>query len=124
MTSRARPPEWGVGSWASRWLLPSRRARSRRGASNRDKQLGQATKVPDDLAVGASVSRGRPARNRLLLRRDPAHPHLALVEIIGGLPGGQDHGVDLDQFFLDSADSDTVSTVTFNQDGSPPVVSG
>ncbi len=54
----------------------------------------------------------------------PPHPHLALVEIIGGLPGGQYHGVDLCQFFLDSADSDTVSTVTFNQDGSPPVVSG
>jgi hypothetical protein len=31
-------------------------------------------------------------------------------------------GVDLYQFFLDSANSDSISVVTFNQDGSPPVV--
>jgi Putative peptidoglycan binding domain len=50
----------------------------------------------------------------------PPHLHLALVEIIGGVPNGQYQGVDLYRFFLDTANTDTVTAVTFMQDGSPP----
>ena len=50
------------------------------------------------------------------------HLHLALVEIIGGAPGGQYIGVDLYQFFLglQSADPETVVAIQFWQDGSAP----
>lgn len=51
------------------------------------------------------------------------HLHLALVEIVGGLPGGTYTGVgDLYQFFLDleKAEPGTVVPVTFAQDGSAP----
>ena len=53
----------------------------------------------------------------------PPHLHVALVEIVGGLPDGQHHGVDLYWFFLDleATDPGTVVPVTFLQDGSPPV---
>ena len=81
------------------------------------------TNVPDDLAVGSSVSRGDLLGTVFSFGGIPPHLHLALVEIIGGLPGGQYQGVDLYQLFLDSANSDTVSVVTFNQDGSPPGLS-
>lgn len=50
------------------------------------------------------------------------HLHLALVEIIGGAPGGRYQGVDLYQFFLDMQDQPRRLSVTFNQDGSPPDV--
>ena len=80
------------------------------------------TDVPDDLAAGSSVSRGDLLGTVFGFGGIPPHLHLALVEIIGGLPGGQYQGVDLYQFFLDSANSDSISVVTFNQDGSPPVV--
>ena len=81
------------------------------------------TNVPDDLAVGSSVSRGDLLGTVFSFGGIPAHLHLALVEIIGGLPGGQYQGVDLYQLFLDSVNSNTVSVVTFNQDGSPPGLS-
>jgi hypothetical protein len=50
------------------------------------------------------------------------HLHLALVEIIGGAPNGRYVGVDLFSDFLAIANSSTVISVTFNQDGSRPTV--
>ncbi|WP_127127351.1 peptidoglycan-binding protein [Georgenia sp. SYP-B2076] len=76
------------------------------------------THVPPSLAVGSAVARGDVLGT--VLAFDGIPPHLALVEIIGGAPGGQYRGVDLYQLFLDSALSETVTPVTFMQDGSPP----
>ncbi|KAB1984182.1 peptidoglycan DD-metalloendopeptidase family protein [Streptomyces triticiradicis] len=80
------------------------------------------TDVPDGLGVGSTVSRGDFLGT--VLRFDPTatHLHLALVEIIGGAPNGTYTGVDLYKLFLDTANTDTVTTVTFMQDGSPPTV--
>lgn len=50
------------------------------------------------------------------------HLHLALVEIIGGAPGGRYQGVNLYRQFLSLRDSSTVLNVRFNQNGSPPTV--
>jgi len=50
------------------------------------------------------------------------HLHFALVEIIGGAPGGRYTGVDLYEQFLSLCGSADTITVTFKQDGSPPVV--
>jgi murein DD-endopeptidase MepM/ murein hydrolase activator NlpD len=50
----------------------------------------------------------------------PPHLHLALVEIIGGLPGGIYKGVDLFALFKSLANTTLVKSVTFKQDGSPP----
>lgn len=78
------------------------------------------TNLAPGLAVGSWVSRGDTLGEVVSFDGIPAHLHLALVEIIGGLPGGHYEGVDLYQFFLDSADSDIPATVAFMQDGSPP----
>ncbi len=51
------------------------------------------------------------------------HLHLGLVEILGGAPGGRYAGVDLYQHFLKIGDAPATITVTFKQNGSPPVVS-
>jgi murein DD-endopeptidase MepM/ murein hydrolase activator NlpD len=82
--------------------------------------------VPAGLGVGSSVSRGDLLGTVFSFGGIPPHLHLALVEIVGGLPGGQYQGVDLYRFFLDleSAGSGTVVPVTFAQDGSPPVPQG
>jgi murein DD-endopeptidase MepM/ murein hydrolase activator NlpD len=79
------------------------------------------TDVPDDLAAGSSVARGDLLGTVLSFDSIPPHLHLALVEIIGGLPGGQYQGVDLYQFFINMMNSEADGVVTFNQDGSPPV---
>ncbi|KOV61353.1 peptidoglycan DD-metalloendopeptidase family protein [Streptomyces sp. MMG1121] len=80
------------------------------------------TDVSPDMAVGSSISRGDLLGT--VLRFDPTAPHLhlALVEIIGGAPNGTYQGVDLYQLFQDTANTDDVTTVTFMQDGTPPVV--
>ncbi|MFE7045592.1 peptidoglycan DD-metalloendopeptidase family protein [Streptomyces atratus] len=78
------------------------------------------TNVPEGLTVGSQVSRGDVLGEVYEFAPTATHLHLALVEIIGGAPGGQYQGVDLYQLFLDTANSDTVTPVTFNQDGSPP----
>lgn len=80
------------------------------------------TDVPSDLAVGSSISRGDLLGT--VLKFDPTSPHLhiALVEIIGGAPNGTYQGVDLYKLFLDTANTDAVTTVTFTQDGSSPFV--
>jgi hypothetical protein len=79
------------------------------------------TDVPAAIVVGARISRGD-----LLGRVHPGHgsPHLhmALVEIIGGAPQGRYVGVNLFTYFVSSANTSRVSHVTFNQDGTPPVV--
>ena len=51
------------------------------------------------------------------------HLHLALVEIIGGAPGGRYMGIDLYRDFLALRDTGNIITVSFNQDGSQPTVS-
>src|SRR5262245_11597583 len=66
--------------------------------------------------VGQKISRGD--RLGKTLRN---HLHLALVEIIGGAPGGRYAGVDLYRDFLAIRDTASTMTVTFKQDGSAPV---
>ncbi|MGJ4893232.1 peptidoglycan DD-metalloendopeptidase family protein [Bradyrhizobium sp. HKCCYLRH3099] len=80
------------------------------------------TDVPDGLGVNSVVSRGDYLGRVLQFSGIPAHLHLALVEIIGGAPGGQYLGVDLYQFFLnlETSEPDTIVPVQFSQDGSPP----
>jgi murein DD-endopeptidase MepM/ murein hydrolase activator NlpD len=80
------------------------------------------TDVPDGLGVGSSVARGEYLGTVHKFGGIPPHLHLALVEIIGGAPGGQYVGVDLYQFFLNlqTADPSAVVPVQFWQDGSPP----
>jgi murein DD-endopeptidase MepM/ murein hydrolase activator NlpD len=78
------------------------------------------TDVRSDLAVGSVVSRGEPMGSVFSFGGIPAHLHLALVEIVGGLPGGAYQGVDLYQLFLDITGSELIGRVTFQQDGSPP----
>ena len=79
------------------------------------------TDVPKELGVDSIVRIGDPLGT--VVAREPAHLHLALVEIIGGGPGGTYTGVDLYSLFQDMAkDPSAVRSVTFNQDGSPPSV--
>jgi murein DD-endopeptidase MepM/ murein hydrolase activator NlpD len=72
---------------------------------------GPIFKVGDRIDRGDSL--GKTLRN---------HLHLALVEIIGGVPGGRYKGVDLNLHFLALRDSSRTISVTFKQDGSAPVV--
>jgi hypothetical protein len=79
------------------------------------------TNTPEDLAVGSVVRIGDTLGR--VIDRKPAHLHLALVEIIGGGPGGKYTGVNLYSLFLEMAkDTSQVKSVTFKQDGSPPSV--
>jgi murein DD-endopeptidase MepM/ murein hydrolase activator NlpD len=82
------------------------------------------TDLAPELATGSSVSRGDRLGRVFTFQGIPAHLHLALVEIVGGLPGGSYTGVDLYGYFVDSANSDLVASVEFAQDGTPPVVGG
>ena len=81
------------------------------------------TDTPDGLGVGSTISRGDLLGTIFPFAGIPPHAHIAMVEIIGGAPNGQYDGFDLYQFFLglEGQSLDTVVTVTFNQDGSPPV---
>ncbi|AZN41640.1 M23 family metallopeptidase [Paenibacillus albus] len=80
------------------------------------------TDVPAEIAVGTTVARGDVLGRVHSFGGIPPHLHLALVEIIGGAPGGQYVGVDLYQLFLDleSSEPGTVVPVTFSQDGTNP----
>jgi hypothetical protein len=82
------------------------------------------TDLAPELALGSLVSRGDRLGRAFAFDGIPPHLHLALVEIVGGLPGGRYQGIDLYGFFVESANSDAVVAVTFLQDGSPPVVAG
>lgn len=71
-----------------------------------------------DIRPGQPIVRGQRLGK---IMRD--HLHLALVEIIGGAPGGRYVGIDLYRHFLGLADlRDTSIAVTFNEDGTPPDV--
>lgn len=50
------------------------------------------------------------------------HLHMALVEIIGGAPGGRYMGINLYRDFVALRDTANVLTVPFQQNGSPSVV--
>ena len=81
------------------------------------------TDVPAELGIGSKVTRGDLLGTVLAHGGITPHLHLALVEIIGGLPGGEYRGVEnLYEFFRDlhAADPGTVVPVTFMQDGTPP----
>jgi hypothetical protein len=80
------------------------------------------TGTPDTIGVGAVVKRGDFLGTVMSNAGIPPHLHLALVEIVGGLPGGTYQGVDLYRSFLDlqSSPDGTVLAVTFPQDGSAP----
>jgi hypothetical protein len=80
------------------------------------------TDVPSSLTVGSRVSRGDLLGKIYAPAGAAAHLHLALVEIIGGAPGGRYTGVDIYQKILDIANTATVLSVTFKQDGSSPTV--
>jgi len=81
------------------------------------------TDTPDAIAAGATVARGDFLGTVLKFDGISPHVHLALVEIVGGLPSGQYQGVNLYQFFLalERSDPGVVVPVTFMQNGSPPV---
>jgi murein DD-endopeptidase MepM/ murein hydrolase activator NlpD len=80
------------------------------------------TDVPAGLGVNSVVARGDFLGRVHRFGGIPPHLHLALVEIIGGAPGGQYLGVDLYEFFLwlESAEPETVVPIQFWQDGSAP----
>lgn len=79
--------------------------------------------VPPHLTAGSTVSRGDVLGSVLRFGGTASHLHMALVEIVGGAPNGSYRGVDnLYGFFQDSANSDSVTPVSFMQDGSPPLL--
>jgi len=80
------------------------------------------TDTPDGFGPGSQVTRGDYLGRVFTHPGMTSHLHLALVEIVGGLPGGQYQGVDLYDSFLglESSESGTVLAVTFAQDGSAP----
>ncbi|MFE6040218.1 peptidoglycan-binding protein [Streptomyces sp. NPDC056452] len=79
--------------------------------------------VPPHLTTGTPVGRGEVLGSVLRFDGTASHLHMAMVEIVGGAPGGSYQGVDnLYDFFQTSANSDTVTPVSFMQDGSPPVL--
>ena len=61
------------------------------------------TDVPAGLGVGSPDSRGDLLGKVHSVADTGAHLHLALVEIIGGAPGGRYTGVNLHRRFLDTA---------------------
>lgn len=81
------------------------------------------TDVPDGLGVDSKVSCGDLLGTVYPFGGIPPHTHIALVEIIGGAPGGQYVGVDLYQFFLglEAEAAGIAVPVSFMQDGTPPV---
>jgi hypothetical protein len=74
------------------------------------------------IRVGATVSRGDLLGKVYVVASGTPHLHMALVEIIGGAPGGRYLGVDLYTHFLSISNTTSVKSVTFNQDGTPPTV--
>ncbi|MEV6395469.1 peptidoglycan DD-metalloendopeptidase family protein [Streptomyces sp. NPDC051907] len=78
------------------------------------------TNVPSALAIGSTVSRGDRLGDVMAFPGVPTHVHWALVEIIGGLPGGTYKGVNLHGSFVAATRSDSTLAVTFHQNGSAP----
>jgi hypothetical protein len=81
------------------------------------------TDVPEHIGVGSQVARGDFLGSVVRFEAIPPHLHLALVEIIGGLPGGRYQGVDLYSLFLDleTIYAENHVPVRFMRDGTPPV---
>lgn len=77
--------------------------------------------VPPEIKIGTTVALNDYLGTVYSFGGIATHLHLALVEIIGGLPGGTYKGVSLYQWFLDNGNSAAVVPITFMQDGSPPV---
>jgi murein DD-endopeptidase MepM/ murein hydrolase activator NlpD len=78
------------------------------------------TDVPASIRAGSSVKRGDLLGK--LFRPGATHLHLALVEIIGGAPGGRYTGVNIFGEIMGIANTSKVLSVTFQQNGSPPTV--
>jgi murein DD-endopeptidase MepM/ murein hydrolase activator NlpD len=78
--------------------------------------------VPATVKKGATISRGD--RLGRIKAFNPDHLHFALVEIIGGAPGGRYAGVSLLPTFVAISNTPGVIQVTFNQNGTPPTVAG
>jgi hypothetical protein len=85
------------------------------------------TDLAPEVVTGATVSRGQRLGSVFKSAGTDSHLHLALVEILGGVPSGgvapdaNYRGFSLyDQFRTMGAG--TVLSVTFTQDGSPPSV--
>ena len=78
--------------------------------------------APAGLRVGSFVRKGD--RLGKLFHPGATHLHLALVEIIGGAPGGRYKGVNIFRDIRDMAMARTARTlsVMFRQSGSPPAV--
>jgi murein DD-endopeptidase MepM/ murein hydrolase activator NlpD len=87
--------------------------------SDNDKMGGFYTHITGSptFSAGQRINRGDRLGKTM---RD--HLHFALVEIIGGAPGGRYMGVDLYAHFLALRDQAGTTSVTFKQDGLPPVV--
>lgn len=78
------------------------------------------TSVPATVRVGATISRGDLLGEVYVVKGMASHLHWALVEIVGGAPGGRYVGVNLNSTFIALSNTSSTKTVTFNQDGSPP----
>ncbi|WP_144767106.1 M23 family metallopeptidase [Methylobacterium dankookense] len=80
------------------------------------------TSVPAAIKAGAKISRGDLLGEVYIIPGSgmPPHLHWALVEIIGGAPGGRYVGVNLHTKLLAKANSSDVFSITFNQNGTPP----
>jgi hypothetical protein len=81
------------------------------------------TDVPTGIAPGPTViARGALLGKVYVVPGGAAHLHLALVEIIGGLPGGRYMGVNLYELSKAMATAPTTTrSVTFQQNGSAPI---
>lgn len=87
--------------------------------SDNDKMGGFYTHI----SAGPTFSAGqRIKRGDRLGKTMRNHLHFALVEIIGGAPGGRYTGVNLYARFLELRDRGETIWVKFNEDGSSPVV--
>ena len=81
------------------------------------------TETPNGFGVGSEVERGNFLARVVSFGGIPPHLHIALVEIIGGAPGGQYRGVDLYDLFLEleTTYAGYYVPIRFMQDGTPPV---
>jgi Peptidase family M23 len=81
------------------------------------------TDVPASFQVGTHVARGDFLGNVVAFGGIPPHLHLALVEIIGSLPGAQYVGVNLYDLFLEleTIYAEYYVPIEFMQDGTPPM---
>nr|WP_246732897.1 peptidoglycan DD-metalloendopeptidase family protein [Methylobacterium sp. BTF04] len=82
------------------------------------------TSVPAGIKIGANIKKGDLLGEVFIVKDSGMQPHLhwALVEIIGGAPGGRYVGVNLHIKLLAKANTSETFPVTFNQDGTPPTM--